>query len=124
MSIARQIIEKEREFYRLLMEVLHIKKMIPGTFKEVYRKCGKAYCWCATKEKGHPLKRITWSEKGKKRTKSVSEEDVLWATSMTANFRSVKVNRQKLRKHTKEIAVLLDQFERKIIEKTRKEREL
>ena len=122
MSTIKQLDEKKNELCALIEKIIETKRMIPGTYKEVYRKCGKPYCWCAKEKEGHPFKRITWSEKGKPRSKAIPKEDVAWVKIMTSHYKSLKVYRQKLRKCVREIADLLDKYEAQIIKETRKEK--
>ena len=74
MSIENDLENAKKMITEIIERIIQIKAIIPGTYKEVYRKCGKSYCWCAQKEKGHPFKRITWSENGKTRTKAIPEK--------------------------------------------------
>jgi hypothetical protein len=122
MSIENDLEIAKKIITELIESILQIKAIIPGTYKEVYRKCGKSYCWCAQKEKGHPYKRITWSENGKTRTKAIPDEDLAWIKEMTANYKIFRLNRQKLRKYEQRIHKLLDKYEEKIIDETRKTR--
>lgn len=120
MSIDKKLLSLKNYFFYLIENILKIKEMIPGTYKEVYRKCGKSYCWCANEKKGHPLKRITWSDKGKSKSKAIQNDDVDWVNKMTAQYKQLKLNRQELRTCERKIGVLLDQYEEEIIQKTRK----
>ena len=122
MSIENELLILKNEFIYLIENIIKIKDMIPGTYKEVYRKCGKSYCWCVKEKKGHPLKRITWSEKGKPKCKAIPDEDIEWVKKMTVQYKSLKQNRQKLRKCQCCIGNLLDQYEEKIIQRTRKKK--
>ena len=122
MSTIKELNERKNELCALIEIIIETKRMIPGTYKEVYRKCGKSYCWCAKEKKGHPFKRITWSENGKPRSKAIPKEDVSWVKIITSHYNSLKVYRQKLRKCVREIADLLDKYEAQIIKETRKEK--
>ena len=123
MSIENDLKNVKKMITELIERIIQIKAIIPGTYKEVYRKCGKSYCWCAQKEKGHPFKRITWSENGKTRTKAIPDEDIAWIKEMTANYKIFRLNRQKLREYEQRIHKLLDKYEEKIVDDTRKTRE-
>ena len=120
MSIENELKIIKKMIGDLIDRLIQIKAIIPGTYKEVYRKCGKSYCWCAQKEKGHPFKRITWSENGKTRTKAIPDEDIAWIKEMTANYKIFRLNRQKLREYEQKIHKLLDKYEEKIVDDTRK----
>ena len=122
MSIENELKIIKKMIGDLIDKLIQIKAIIPGTYKEVYRKCGKSYCWCAQKEKGHPFKRITWSEKGKIKTKAIPDEDIAWIKEMTANYKTFRLNRQKLREYEHRIHELLDKYEEKITNDTRKTR--
>ena len=120
MSIENDLENAKKMITEIIERIIQIKAIIPGTYKEVYRKCGKSYCWCAQKEKGHPFKRITWSENGKTRTKAIPDEDIAWIKEMTANYKIFRLNRQKLREYEQKIHKLLDKYEEKIVDDTRK----
>ena len=95
--------------------------MIPGAFKEVYRKCGKENCWCHDGG-GHLLRRITWSEEGVSRSKAIPEQDVDWMESATSNYRTFRSKRRKileLDKALKALKALLDADEKDIVKKSR-----
>lgn len=122
MSIEKELEIVKKNISDLIDRIIQLKEIIPGTYKEVYRKCGKSYCWCAQKEKGHPYKRITWSENGKIKTKAIPDKDIGWIKKMTVNYKIFRLNRQKLRKYEQRIHELLDKYEEKIISDTRKTR--
>jgi len=115
----RKLKNIERKRMRLLEELLGIKAMVKGVFGVTYRRCGKSNCWCA-EGKGHEYSRITWSEGGHSRTKSVAVRDQNWVRKMTLNYKRFRELRQELRELEIEFKQLLDQKEVAIIEKTKK----
>jgi len=96
--------------------------MIPGAFKEVYRKCGKPNCWCHD-QPGHLLRRITWSEQGVSRTKAIPEQDVDWITRATSNYREFRRKRREIQKLDKSLKALLDSHEKEVVEKSRRSKD-
>jgi hypothetical protein len=96
--------------------------MVPGSYNEVYCRCGKSNCWCRS-GKGHLFRRITFSEDGKPKTKSVREENVEWIKKVTQNYRQFREGQRKIREYDKRLAKLLDRYLKEIIVKTRKKKE-
>ena len=80
-------LEKKRSL--IMKEILSFRSMIPGAFKIVYCKCGKENCWCYQK-KGHPFRRITWTENGLSKTKAIPQKDVDWIKEVTGNYRKFR----------------------------------
>jgi len=93
--------------------------MIPGAYKEVYRKCGRLNCWCQCQEKGHPLKRITWTENGISRSKAIDEKDLPKIIMMTENYRQFRTIQKQLSNIDGQIQHDLEQFAQNVIEETR-----
>lgn len=81
----------------IVRELLDLFPLIPGAFKEVFRKCGKPNCWCAKNTRGHSLRRITWTEDGRAQSKAVAEEDIDWYIIATDNYRRFQQLKKKLR---------------------------
>ena len=96
--------------------------MIPGAFKEVYRRCGKENCWCH-EGGGHSLRRITWSEQGASKSKAIPEQDVDWIESATSNYRRFRGKRRQILKLDKALKALLDVHEKEVVKKSRLLRE-
>ena len=114
----------ENQLIQTLKEMLSFHLMIPGTFKEVYCKCGKKNCWCYNKDKsGHPFRRITWSDNGYSKTKAIPKKDTHWIITVTDNYRKFRKNRKKLRNLAKRLQELLDEYENDIIKRTRERRD-
>lgn len=112
----KQLLEKRDT---LIKTITSIKEMHPGAYKEVYRKCGKPNCWCHEKNRGHPLKRITWTEGGKSFSKAVRDKNILWIKHVTDNYRTYRTMRKKLYDVDAEIHLNIDKLSRTIVEKTR-----
>ncbi len=49
MSTTIEIKDLEKKRTQIIKELLNFRLIIPGSFKEVYRKCGKQNCWCHDK---------------------------------------------------------------------------
>ena len=121
MSILKRIFSLKSEKNRLLKEIFQIKLMIPGSFKEVYRKCGKKNCWCQDDTtSGHPYRRITWSENGQVKTKAIPEEDINWIKEVTQNYRDFRNKRSDYTKLENRVKKLIDEYAKDIIQNTRK----
>lgn len=121
MSIAitvKKIKKLEEKHSLLIKQILEVQEMVKGSYGETYRKCGKSTCWCAKNERGHSFFRITWSEKGKTRTKSIPEQDIDWITLKTQAYRNFRNQRHELRISELLLKELLNQFEKSVAAKT------
>jgi hypothetical protein len=105
-----------------MREILALDLMIPGAFKEVYRKCGKENCWCHDGG-GHSLRRITWTEQGVSRSKAIPEQDVVWIVSATSNYKRFRNKRRQILELDKNLKALLDAHEKEVVKKSRLLRE-
>ena len=106
----------------LINRIDEFKLMLPGNYGEVYLKCGKKNCWCFKSKEGHSFRRITWSDKGKGKTKAIPENDVSWIKKITNNYRIFRKKRQKLFKLVEEYRIELNKLEMKVVAKTREKR--
>jgi len=103
----------------LLKKLLSESDIVPGAYRKVFVKCGKEGCWCKEGQ-GHPFRRITWSENGKSKTKSIPPEDVDWIIKVTENYRSFRKMRRELSLLKTKIKFELAIWEKKQIKATRK----
>ncbi|MBA7579684.1 hypothetical protein ES708_21560 [subsurface metagenome] len=122
MSTLDRIKELEKQRTRILKQILSIGVMLPGAYKEVYCKCGKPNCWCQ-KKGGHLFRRITWSENGRSRTKTIPEEDINWIKELTGNYREFQKKRKQIRELEGILKNLLGEHARASIEKSRQLRD-
>lgn len=118
MSTPERIKELQIRRNQLLREMLAFRLMIPGAFKEVYRKCGKDNCWCRD-QPGHLLRRITWSEQGVSSSKAIPEQDVDWIENATRNYRAFRNKRREILELDKTLKALLDAHEKDVVKKSR-----
>ena len=112
-----RLVNQERD---LIECIAQSPPMLRGSFSRVHTRCGKATCWCAASVQGHPHTRITWSEEGKMITRKVSPDEVEKVIEWTANYRTYRALRRRLRTLQGHIADTLDQLERSITERTHK----
>ncbi len=117
MSTPTTIKKLEQQRQALLLKLLETQAMIRGSFGVAYRKCGNPNCRCA-QGAGHPMNRMTWSEGGRSRTKTILAKDVEWAKAMAGNYKQFRKNRQALRVLERKINLALDQLEAKVVDKT------
>lgn len=122
MSTPHEIKDLQQKRTLIVKQLLNFRLMIPGSFKEVYRKCGKQNCWCRDKA-GHLLRRITWSENGHSKTKAIPEKDIDWIQKATGNYREFRKKRKEIQKLDKSIKGLLDAYEKDTIKKSRQLRD-
>ncbi len=120
MSSPEQIKNLEKKRNLLLRELLAYGLMIPGAFKEVYRKCGKENCWCSKPDAAsHLLRRITWSENGHSKSKAIPEKDIYWIIEATRNYREFRKKRRELQRLDISFKQMFDAYEKEIIKKSR-----
>ena len=122
MSTLKQIKALEKKRAAALNRILSIDLMVPGSYGRVYCRCGRPNCWCSS-GKGHPYRRITFSEDGKSRTKSISEKNTGWIKKVTQNYRDFKEGQKKIKEYDTCLIKLLDKYLKEIIEQTRKKKE-
>lgn len=121
MSNINAIIKNEEIRAEILKRLFAIKNLMPGSYKEVYRKCGRYNCWCAN-SKGHPLKRITWTEKGKSYSKAVKQENVKSVKTAIEQYKCFVGLIKALNDSDIKTRKLLDEYLKEQIEKTRMEK--
>ena len=122
MSTLKQIKVLEKKRDSALDKMLSAKLMAPGSYRQVYCRCGKKNCWCYS-GKGHPYRRITWSEDGKSKTKSIHEKNTGWIKKVTQNYRDFKEGQKKIKEYDARLIKLLNKYLKEIIEETRKKKE-
>jgi hypothetical protein len=108
----------------ILKEMLELFPMVPGAFKEVFRKCGKPTCWCANQVRGHSLRRITWSENGQAQSKAVSDNELDWFIIATENYRKFQQLKKQMAEYDAIIADRLNEYAKGQVVKSRMEREI
>lgn len=119
MSTPNTIRKLEQQRQVIIDKLLETQTMIRGCFGITYRRCGNPNCWCAEQDAaGHPMNRVTWSDKGKLRSRTVSDLDVDWTRDMAAHYKRFRKNRQALRAIEKKLHLALDKYEAKVIDKT------
>lgn len=122
MSSKTRIKKLELQRQALIQELLNIQQMIRGSFGTAYRKCGKPNCWCA-EGTGHPINRITWTEKTHSRTRAIPTEDLAWVQTMTNNYKRFRKYRQALRALERKSNIVVDELEAKIVDVTKRKKE-
>ena len=113
----------ESQRSELLQAITSIYPMIPGSYNEVNRKCGKPNCWCNSSTNGHPSKRITWKERGVSCSKVVGDNDVEWVMNATGNYRKFRSMIATLEQMEIRLHQALREHAAGIIEKTKREKE-
>jgi hypothetical protein len=102
--------------------MLKLMPIVPGSYNQVYRKCGKPNCWCQDGESGHPLKRISWTENGVSHSKAVPEQDIQWVIPATNNFRLFRKLYKEFQSVQNEIEETVTKIEWEMIRETRREK--
>lgn len=119
MSNEKRIRTLARSRSQILEKLLAIFPMMPGAYKEVYRKCGKSGCWCQQSDKGHPLQRITWTESGESHSKAVADSEVQWVLKATNNFKMFQSLKKELRQLDLKMDDSLKEYGKSQVEKSR-----
>ena len=118
MSNAKKIKILELKRQRIIKMLLVIREMIPGTFGTAYRRCGKPSCRCA-KGEGHAYVRITWTENGQGKTRTIAEKDLLRIQQLTESHQKFRKLLKNLRDIEKSTAEAIKAHKKEIIQKTR-----
>ena len=121
MSTRKRVQSLRAQHASLLARLLDTSAMVKGTFRQVYQRCGKPTCRCVDGQ-GHLSIRISWTEDAKSRTKAIPSADVAWIKSMTSNYKRFRKTRQRIRELNDELNRLLDELEREILNKTKRQR--
>ena len=119
-ALEKKLKIKLDEKCELSIHIASTASMIQGVFHETRTKCGRKNCRCYEGE-GHLCRRLTWSDNGKSKIKSIPVEHEEWAHETTRNYKSFRKGRQRLTELDKEIQELLDLLESEIIKETWKE---
>lgn len=119
MSKSSTIQKKHAQISDRIIKLIEEKPMMPGAFNTVFVKCGNTNCWCAS-DKGHPFNRITWTENGTSRTKSIPTEDIPWVKDVTRNFRNYRKTKRELKNLQTKLKLEIDNWEIQMVRKTRK----
>ena len=117
MSTKKEIQALRRRRAALVEKLVSTDAMVRGSFGQVYRRCGKATCWCAD-GRGHLVNRITWTQDGRSKTRAVPSEDIAWIKEMTETYRIFRKARQAIRETEAQLNQLLDKLESEIIKRT------
>lgn len=120
MSKLSSLQKRQAQIHDTISKLSEERIMTPGAFKTVFVKCGNPNCWCANDDDGHPFNRITWTENGKARTKSIPEEDIPWIKEVTQNYRDFRKIKRELKSIQIKLKVDVDKWEARLISKTRK----
>ena len=104
----------------LLKDLLNPPPMLRGSFSCVSTRCGKPTCWCAQSVKGHRHNRLTWSERGKMRTRKVPEEQVDRIKELTGRYRLFRQHRRELHQVQKQLIETIAKLESAVNAQTRK----
>jgi len=116
MAIINKIKQTSQRIKRLVKTLAETKAMVRGSFSTVHRRCGKQTCWCADPgQKGHICTRITWTENGISRTRTVNEEDRECLRKSVETYRTFRRRRRQLRSEEKLLEKLMDAHEQDIV---------
>lgn len=107
-------------YSRLLGQILRHQRILRGSFHRVYTRCGKSNCWCAKDKKGHPHARLTWSEEGTMMTRKVGASEQKAVIKLTDTYKRFYEQRRELTALEAQIQDRLDDYEKALINETRK----
>jgi len=112
MATPREIKQVTKRIVQLVETLVETSPMVRGSFSTVHRRCGKPTCWCAEPgQKGHESTRITWTQNGTSRTRTLREEDRERLRKEAENYRGYRLGRRQLRSKEKLLEDLLDLHE-------------
>lgn len=115
----KKIQETEKKRQQLISELFGLREMVRGSFCTIHVKCGKKYCRCQNGQL-HPHQRMSLRENGKAYSRAVPKEEYEWITEMTENYRRFQQLRREIGELEKETKKLLDDYEQKAVNQTRK----
>ena len=118
MSTLEQIQQLEKQRTRILKQLLSIGAMLPGSYNEVYCKCGKPNCWCR-ENRGHRFRRITWTEGGRSKTRAIPEKDISWIKEFTGSYREFQQKKRQIKEMEGVLKTLIGEHAAGIVEKSR-----
>lgn len=117
MATPREIKQVTKRIAQLVETLVETNPMVRGSFSSVHRRCGKPTCWCAKPgQKGHESTRITWTENGTSRTRTLREEDRERLRKEIENYRGYRLGRRQLRAEESLLEELLDAHERAAVQ--------
>jgi hypothetical protein len=105
---------------QLLRQILRHQRILRGSFHRVYTRCGKDNCWCAKSKKGHPHARLTWSQEGTMMTRKVGASEQKAVIKLTDTYKRFCEQRRELTALELQIQNQLDDYEKALINETRK----
>lgn len=108
------------DYGRLLRQILRHEQMLRGSFHQVYTRCGKNNCWCAKAKKGHPHTRLTWTEEGVMMTRKVGASERKTVLRLTDAYQQFWEQRGELGALHRQIQDRLDDYEKAVINQSRK----
>jgi len=113
MATPREIKQVTKRIAQLVETLVEMNPMVRGSFSTVHRRCGKPTCWCAGPgQMGHESTRITWTENGTSRTRTLREEDRDRLRKETETYRRYRLGRRQIRAEESLLEELLDAHER------------
>lgn len=119
-SLKKELLNLLSDYHHLLGDLLRGRPHLRGSFHQVYTRCGKANCWCAKADQGHPHVRLTWSEAGNFVTRKVPAAQNDQVAQLTDNYRQFREQRRRLTELASKIEQCLDQYEKALTEEVRK----
>jgi len=119
-TLKKDLLNLLSDYQHLLGELLRGRPHLRGSFHQVYTRCGKANCWCAKADKGHPHVRLSWSEAGNFVTRKVPAAEKDQVAKLTGNYRQFREQRRRLTALVSETEQCLDQYEKALTEEVRR----
>lgn len=100
------ILNKQRTKH--IFSLTHGNPLVHGLPHNVFRKCGKSNCKCATGERHGPYPALSVNKEGRHRIVMIKKADVETILEEAGRYKSFQETLAKIRKVNKEIDVLLD----------------
>jgi len=110
-SVVRQklsILNKRRTKY--IFSLVHGRAMVHGLPHEVFRRCGKSNCRCATGQRHGPYPALSVNKDGRQRIVMVKRDDAVVILEQARRYRHYQETLATIRRINKEIDELLEKI--------------
>lgn len=102
------ILNKQRSKH--IFSLVHGNTLVHGLPHNVFRKCGKSNCKCATGERHGPYPALSVNKEGRQRIVMIRKADAESILEEAGRYKSFQETLAKIRKINKEIDVLLERI--------------
>jgi hypothetical protein len=111
LSAVRQklsILNKQRQKH--IFSLVHGRSMVHGLPHDVFRKCGKSKCKCASGQRHGPYPALSVNKEGKQKIVMIKKADTITVLEKAGRFKHFQETLAKIRRINKEIDGLLEEI--------------